>query len=230
MSSLKFGLSAPFQCGYLPEQSEQLLVYADEEPISAELYTVLQAQGFRRSEHFVYRPHCGECKQCQPIRVEVDKVKLSRSQKRVRNKNDHLLVRLTERQGDYYPLYQKYVNTIHKDGIMYPATTEQLSSFSQCSWLPQYFIEVYDQDKLIAVAICDITLDGLSAVYSFYDPDYQSQSLGTFLIIKQIEIATLLRKEFLYLGYFIKDCTKMNYKNKFTPYQIFQNGFWANKP
>ncbi|MDC2888068.1 GNAT family N-acetyltransferase [Psychrosphaera algicola] len=113
---------------------------------------------------------------------------------------------------------------------MYPANYSQLTSFSQCDWLEQLFIELYDKDKLIAVAICDVTSDSLSAVYTFYDPDYANFSIGTLMILQQINLTEKLEKPWLYLGYYIRSCQKMNYKVNYRPYQINQNGRWLQIP
>lgn len=227
MATVKFGLSAPFQCGYLDEKDEQLLVYLDEEPMTPQLYSKLQSQGFRRSEDYVYRPHCTDCSACQSIRLPIAQFKLSRSQKRILNRAANFRIKIEREQQDaYYPLFERYVNTKHHGGVMYPANPAQLNSFAQSVWLEQLFIELYDSDKLVAVAICDVTADSLSAVYTFYDPDYSHYSIGTLMILQQINLTERLNKPFLYLGYYIEACQKMNYKTKFRPYQINRNGIW----
>lgn len=221
MTTVKFGLSTTFDCGYLPEQKEQLLVYVDEQPLSPSIYSALQSQGFRRSEDNVYKPHCKTCNACQSIRLPVHKFKLKNSQKRILKKANAFTIKLSNSVSDkYYPLFEKYINTKHIDGVMYPADETQLNSFAKCDWMDKIFIELFDQEQLIAVAICDVTPDSLSAVYTFYDPDYLNYSLGTLMILQQINITKQLEKTWLYLGYYIEDCEKMNYKTRFLPYQI----------
>lgn len=228
MTTVKFGLSTTFDCGYLPDQKEQLLVYIDEQPLSPIIYSALQSQGFRRSEEHVYKPHCLSCNACQSIRLPAYRFKLKSSQKRILKKAEKFKVNLTNKVSElYYPLFQKYINTKHVDGVMYPANETQLDSFTKCEWMDKVFIELFDQEHLIAVAICDVTPDSLSAVYTFYDPDYLKFSLGTLMILQQINITKQLEKNWLYLGYYIKDCEKMNYKTKFTPYQIRSNDGWV---
>jgi arginine-tRNA-protein transferase len=227
MSTVKFGLSTTFQCGYLPEREERLLVYIDEMPMSESIYTALQAQGFRRSESFVYRPHCQNCSACQSIRIPVHNFVPSKSQKRVLNKATPFSIKFSNKEkNSYYALFERYINEKHKNGVMYPADKSQLKSFTQCEWVEKVFIELYDEDKLIAVAICDVTLDSLSAVYTFYDPNYMTYSIGTLMILQQINLTKSIEKTWLYLGYYIQDCDKMNYKNKFTPYQIRKDDQW----
>lgn len=227
MTTVKFGLSTTFPCGYLEEQNERLLVYLDEQPLSPILYSALQSQGFRRSESYVYRPYCEACQACKSIRLPIHKFKASRSQKRIANKNKRFTVKISAHvNDDYYPLYEKYVNEKHIGGVMYPANPTQLDSFTSCDWMDQIFVELYDGDKLIAVAISDLSPDSISAVYTFYHPDYLSYSLGTFMVLKQIELAQNLDKSWLYLGYYIKECDKMNYKTRFYPYQVLVDGQW----
>lgn len=227
MTSVKFGLSATFDCGYLEDKQEQLLIYIDEQPLSPTVYSALQNQGFRRSEGHVYRPHCDNCNACQSIRLPVDNFKFKSSQRRILNKSREFSVKLSNSVSDkYYPLFETYINTKHLDGVMYPANQAQLDSFVKCDWMDKVFIELLDQDKLIAVAICDVTPDSLSAVYTFYDPDYFKYSLGTLMILQQINITKQLDKKWLYLGYFIEDCEKMNYKTRFSPYQVRRDDIW----
>jgi len=228
MTTVKFGLSTTFPCGYLPDQDERLLVYLDEQPLSPILYAALQNQGFRRSEQYVYKPYCKSCNACQSIRLPVHKFKPSRSQKRILNKASCFWSNISPSvTQDYFPLYEKYVNSKHYGGVMYPANQGQLDSFTDCSWMDQLYIELYDNKQLIAVAICDVSPESVSAVYTFYDQDYSDYSLGTLMILLQIELATQLERSWLYLGYFIKQCQKMNYKTKFLPYQILTENKWV---
>ena len=228
MTSAKFGLTSPFQCGYLPNQQEQLLVYIDDRPMNAELYSILQHQGFRRSDSFVYQPKCENCNACTSIRLDIAKFNASKSQKRISNKTKHFQLTVSEEYQDhYFQLYERYVNKKHQGGVMHPAQIEQLLSFGKCDWLTIVFAELYDGDKLIAVAICDQLQDSLSAVYTFYDPDYEEYSLGTAMILKQIDLAKQRGLSWLHLGYYIESCAKMNYKAKFRPFQLLQKGRWT---
>ena len=122
-----------------------------------------------------------------------------------------------ELKPEYYPLYEKYIIQVHHDGSMYPPNHDQFMSFLSCSVCPVLFIELWDKDKLINVAVTDQLNDALSSVYTFYDPDYRKQGLGIYSILKQIDIAKQKEKNFLYLGYQIDDCQKMNYKNRYYP-------------
>ncbi len=225
--SYQFGISKEFPCSYLPNRQERLLIAIEEQLNSAEGYSWLMSQGFRRSGDQVYRPHCINCQACQSIRVFAADFVPSKSQKRLLKKNQHFTIKISNQpQDNYYPLYQEYINAIHHDGAMYPPNYEQYQTFLSCQLTKQLFIETWDNDKLISVAVTDKLVDALSAVYTFYHPDYKKSALGVFSILKQIAIAQQFNKEFLYLGYQIDECKKMNYKNRYFPYQIFKENLW----
>jgi len=223
----QFGVTQSFQCNYLPDQQERLLVAVDQRLHNSEQYSWLMANGFRRSSDQIYRPHCESCNACKSIRLISQHFTPSKSQKRLLKKNKayRLTVSLTPKEI-YYPLYENYVNTLHSDGSMFPATLAQYETFTKSSVSEQIFIETWDVDTLISVAVTDILLDGLSAVYTFYHPDYRARGLGVFSILNQIKLTTEYQKQFLYLGYQIDSCQKMNYKNKYFPYQELINNRW----
>jgi arginine-tRNA-protein transferase len=225
---MRFGVTQEFDCSYLQDQQEQLLVYVSESGVCTDSqYNLLLGVGFRRSGDQIYRPHCNACKACQSIRVLVSDYRPSKSQKRIANKNMDIQV-FTSKQDkpDYYPIYEQYINQRHQDGSMFPASPQQYLSFTGCEWLDTLFLEFYAGDKLIGVAVTDVLPNALSALYTFFLPEFAHRSLGTFAIIKQIEQAALSQKPFLYLGYQIDACRKMNYKASFYPHQRFINNKW----
>lgn len=226
-SDLKLGLTKAFQCNYLPEQQERLLIALDEKFHNETQYNWLMNQGFRRSGDQIYRPHCETCSACQSIRVMAPQFTPSKSQKRLQKKNQHLNLTTSNTLSDnYYPLYEQYINQIHFDGGMYPPSKEQFTSFLTNTICPVIYIELWDNEKLISVAVTDVLQDGLSAVYTFYDPNYRSYGLGVFSILKQIELTKKYHKPYLYLGYQIDACKKMNYKDRFYPHQRLINQTW----
>lgn len=229
---MKFGITQSFSCSYLPEQQEQLLVFAGQAQNLPWRYGQLIQLGFRRSGEQVYRPHCPSCQACQSVRIPVDAFRASRSQRRLRNRNSsyRCLLNTTVRDA-YYPLYERYINERHKDGAMYPPSRSQFDNFIQCDWKPPVFLEAWDADTLIAVAVTDMVDIGdehhaLSALYTFFDPDYESSSIGTWMILKQIDTARDLQRDYVYLGYQVDGCQKMAYKQKFQPYETFINNKW----
>lgn len=226
-SNYKLGITQSFQCNYLADQQERLLIAVDPILHDSEHYGWLMHQGFRRSGNDIYRPHCLSCHACQSIRVLINNFVASKSQKRLLKRGQHFSVKVSYTiKSNYYPLYEKYINEIHSDGSMFPASPAQFQSFTQNDITEQIYIEIWHDDELISVAVTDDIPNALSAVYTFYHPDYRKYGLGVFSILKQIEISKQLEREFLYLGYQINDCEKMNYKNRYKPHQILIENQW----
>ncbi|MDF2177712.1 arginyltransferase [Aliiglaciecola sp. CAU 1673] len=224
---MKFALTRPFPCSYLPQQQEQLIVLSDEYEPAAELYGNLLAAGFRRSGEHIYRPHCPSCSACESIRIPVAVFSPSSSQKRILKRNTDIDVTFGDEDIDsYYNLYERYIGARHAEGSMYPPSLEQYRHFIGRSAGNMRFIEFHQEDKLVGVAVTDEVPDALSALYTFFDPECEKRSMGTFAILKQIEMARQMDKEFLYLGYQVDDCAKMNYKANFLPHQRFINHQW----
>ncbi|SFD38667.1 arginyltransferase [Pseudoalteromonas denitrificans] len=226
----KLGLSQSFPCNYLPNKQEQLLVILEPNCYNDTGYEALLNLGFRRSGDQIYRPHCAPCFKCRAIRVLVNDFIPSRSQKRkIKKAQKHFTVKSSVVPKDeYYSLYEKYINERHNDSSMFPANEEQYKSFLLCSWLPITYIELYDDDKLIAIAVTDLLNNSLSAIYTFFDPEYENFSIGTVMVLEQIKLANSLNKKFVYLGYQIDDCKKMNYKNQFKNHQILEFERWIS--
>lgn len=225
--TLKFGITGQFNCNYLPNRQERLLVAVDERLHDREQYGWLMSQGFRRSADQLYRPHCVDCQACESVRVLVQEFTPSKSQKRLLKKNQHLRFTVSHQQQPYYyELYERYINTLHSDGSMYPANLEQYQSFLTTELTQQLFLEIWHEEKLVSVAVTDDLPNALSAVYTFYDPDYRKSALGVYSILNQIRYSKELNREYLYLGYQINECQKMNYKNKYFPYQQLSANQW----
>jgi arginine-tRNA-protein transferase len=228
---MKFGLTSSFSCSYLPGREERLMVYVpDTLDDTSQAYDKLIQAGFRRSGEQVYRPHCARCDECKAVRVDVNAFTPNRKQQRVSRKNQDL--RLLWRAfddvniHDYFAIYANYISERHRDGSMYPPDLGNFISFNRCAWREPYFLEAWLEDELVAVAITDKTTTGLSAFYTFYAPEQHKRSLGFYLISAQIEQARLLGLPYLYLGYYIKDCAKMNYKTQLNACEIFNGEFW----
>ncbi len=226
-TEIQVGVTESFDCSYLPSQQERLLVVTEGSVHNPHAYHQLLAQGFRRSSNQIYRPHCDKCNACIPVRISVKQFKKSRSQKRLINKCAQFEVRINHSNDQIrYPLFERYINERHADGAMYPATYEQYTSFAHCYWLTQWFIELYDGDRLIAVAVTDVTHGALSAIYTFFDPSYGTLSLGTYMVLEQIKLAEQLNMPYVYLGYDIQACQKMNYKRRFIGHECLIDGIW----
>ncbi|WP_448211608.1 arginyltransferase [Colwellia sp. MEBiC06753] len=227
MEQFKLGISKEFPCNYLPDKNERLIIVIDDLTKQTDDYDYLMHQGFRRSGDQVYRPHCRTCNQCQSIRVCTDLFKPTKSQKRLLKKNQQFSTCVTEHaKPEYYSLFETYINTLHSDGAMYPASEEQYNNFIFTDIAKQLFLEIYDENKLISVAVTDVLPNAISAIYTFYHPAYRKQALGIYSILQQIALAKTMKKPFVYLGYQIDECQKMNYKAKFFPHHRLINNQW----
>jgi len=230
-SSFKVGVTEVFPCSYLPEAKERLLIAVDERLQNHQGYSMLMAEGFRRSGEQSYRPHCPNCNACQSIRVLVNEFTPSKSQKRSTKRNSHFEIKTSDQLKDnYYPLYEKYINTCHQDGSMFPANQQQFKSFLSSKLTKQLFIETWreinGEKELICLAVTDVLMNGLSAVYTFYHPELRTNGLGVFSILTQIKLCKQNNLKYLYLGYQIDECQKMNYKNRYFPFEKFTEQEW----
>lgn len=228
LSALQFYLTAPYQCSYLADQEARSQVATPSFLISTPIYSELVRQGFRRSGTFTYRPRCDGCRACVPVRVEVSDFAGSRSQRRVWNKNDHLEASLHPLQDkpEYFDLYQRYQNARHPDGGMSNDSHEQYRKFLLQSHVDSMLVEFREAGVLRMVSIIDVLDDGLSSVYTFFEPEIRQASFGTYNVLWQIELCRQLQLPYLYLGYWIKQSQKMAYKANFQPLQGLIQGDW----
>lgn len=228
LSDLRLYLTAPYTCTYLPDQQARSQVASPSFLISSEVYSKLVQQGFRRSGTFTYRPHCGACQACVPVRVAVADFAPSRTQRRTwqRHKSLHATLQGLEDQEEYYKLYQRYQDVRHPGGSMNNDNRAQYQNFLLQSQVNTMQVVFRANDALRMVSIIDLLEDGLSAVYTYYDPDVPQASFGVYNVLWQIELCRKLGLEYLYLGYWIKNSEKMAYKKNFQPQQGFKQGKW----
>ncbi|MFQ3210586.1 MAG: arginyl-tRNA--protein-N-Asp/Glu arginylyltransferase [Candidatus Paceibacteria bacterium] len=190
----------------------------------------LTDMGFRRSGEHIYRPWCEGCGECKSVRVPVAGFNVSKSQKRVltRNKDLQVSFELPSCADEIYNLYANYIIQRHSDGDMYPPSLEQFENFL-CQAPPTSqtrFVCFRLEQKLLAVAVVDLLPKGVSAIYTFFDPAYEIRSLGRLAVLWQIRWAQSQAMDFVYLGYWIKDCQKMAYKAEYQPLQVFEDLIW----
>ncbi len=232
MNKLRFLLTSPHPCSYFDDR-EAATVFVDPDIIvSSEDYSALSLYGFRRSGDYYYRPECSNCSACIPTRIAVDQFVLTRSQKRIKKRNEDLVVLLEKdiENDECYALYEAYINARHKDGDMYPPSYKQYTQFLGKQTDDSRYAFFRDgQDTLIAVAVIDFLAEGLSAVYTFYDPTESQRSLGTFAILWQIECALAQQRPYLYLGYWIDQHPKMHYKVGFSAIEVLTSNGWQKK-
>ena len=230
----------PHNCSYLPELIATTEFVSPEQKVDLSLYQALNDANFRRSGQHFYRPNCEKCDSCKPLRINTNDFTPSKSHKRVQKKNAHLRIKLkTQPDPDlYFLLYERYILERHQGGDMYPPSREQFDNFICAGADSSHFIEFWDhsddaanpKENLIMVAVCDFLPLGLSAIYSFFEPTKSHLSLGTQAILTQIEISKKMKLSYLYLGYWIKESSKMNYKSRFQPSEILENGEWQPLP
>ncbi len=230
LSELRFFTTPAHDCSYL-EGQEAITLFADPlAKIDTKLYSALSEVGFRRSGNHIYRPYCQSCSACIPVRVPVARFARARRHRRIWNRNDDLTVTrmapvLTD---ENFALYERYINTRHADGDMYPADLDQFRSFLVEGRPEAVFFEFRDSEgTLVAVSVVDELVDGLSAIYTFFDPDDTRRSLGVFAVLWLIEFGRREQFSHVYLGYWIKQCQKMSYKTDYKPLEMFVNNHWV---
>lgn len=219
-------------CSYLPGLIARNAVVDPSYEMTPEVYDYLIQNGFRRSGDQVYRPYCHTCEKCITTRIPVESFKRSRSQKRNWKLNQDLSIQINKDgfKDVYLPLYQRYLESRHES-----KDYEGVESFLVADWCDILFIEFYSTSKvdskkeLIGVAVTDVIKSGYSAVYTFFEPEEgNKRGLGVFAVLWQLEYAREQGLEYVYPGFWIKDCRKMNYKTRYQPIEGLQRGKWTS--
>lgn len=224
-----FYLTPPAPCPYLPDRMEQrILTFI--EPAQTGLSAPLLAAGFRRSQNMFYRPHCPSCSACMSVRMPVADFAPDKNFRRTLRRNDDIQTHTTAAQSDdaLYDLFHRYQATRHTDGEMAAMTAADLKAMIEDQPGTARLMHCTKDGKIIGVMLFDETDTSVSAIYSFFDPDQSKRSLGTYMVLKLVEYAQNTGRDYLYLGYWIRQSPKMAYKSRFQPLQILIKNEWKN--
>lgn len=225
---LSLYITPTHECSYLPRR-EAATIFADPMyPKDPRLQSTLSRQGFRRSGEHLYRPECPDCRACISVRIPVAAFKMRRSQRRTYQKNADLEVHRLRAcyREEHFALYQLYVDTRHAGGGMDDPDEGDYLQFLDAHWSDTWFYEFRLHGQLLAVAVVDHLEDALSAVYTFFDPEFSSRSPGAYAVLWQVSEAARLGLRYVYLGYWIKDCRRMSYKSEYQPLEYYIDHRW----
>jgi leucyl-tRNA---protein transferase len=234
----QFYLTAPSPCPYLAGKEERKVFTHLVGERAGELNNILTQGGFRRSQSIAYRPACEGCRSCVSVRVVANEFEASRSMRRIVNRNSDIVgeMKIAVPTSEQYSIFRAYLDSRHRDGGMADMTVLDYAMMVEDSHIETRVVEYRrlegDQagrqaGDLIAVALTDVLGDGLSMVYSFFEPDEASRSLGTFMVLDHIERARQMGLAYVYLGYWVRGSRKMDYKSRFLPQERLTPDGWA---
>jgi arginine-tRNA-protein transferase len=235
----QFYLTAPSPCPYLPSREERKVFTHLVGERAPELNDLLTHGGFRRSQSIAYRPACEGCRACVSVRVVVDDFQPSRNMRRILQRNQDMIgeMRIAVPTSEQYSVFRSYLDSRHREGGMADMTVLDYAMMVEDSHVetriveyrergPDSFINGRGAGDLLAVALTDVLVDGLSMVYSFFETDLRDRSLGTFMILDHIARARRMGLPYVYLGYWVEGSRKMDYKARFLPQERLAPDGW----
>jgi leucyl-tRNA---protein transferase len=234
----QFYLTAPSPCPYLGGKEERKVFTHLVGERAGELNNILTQGGFRRSQSIAYRPACEGCRSCVSVRVVAREFEASRSMRRIVNRNNDIAgeMKVAVPTSEQYSIFRAYLDSRHRDGGMADMTVLDYAMMVEDSHIETRVVEYRRREgdeagrqagDLIAVALTDVLGDGLSMVYSFFEPDAASRSLGTFMVLDHIARAQQMGLAYVYLGYWVRGSRKMDYKSRFLPQERLTPDGWA---
>jgi len=217
-------------CPYIEGERSASILVDPEHKVDENLFGLLSRSGFRRSGEMLYTPKCPSCNACVSVRIPVDEFKASKSQKRVWRKNGDIKIGIEEVEfnQEHFDLYLKYQKARHPESSMCDEDPSKYITFINSAYSRSRFLTITIDEQLIGISVVDQFNGGISAVYTFFDPDYSKRSLGTYVILYMVKLARLRKIPFVYLGYWIDESNKMNYKRNFRPLQGYINRQWVD--
>ncbi|MEM6415548.1 MAG: arginyltransferase [Pseudomonadota bacterium] len=231
----EFYITAPAPCPYLKGQMERKVFSYLSGPAAPVTNSILSQRGFRRSQNIIYLPACESCSACSPVRIVTSDFKMTKSRRRLARKNSAIIRRIRPPKAttSQYSVLRSYLDSRHADGGMADMTVLDYASMVEETAVDTTIIEysVVDEageEQLVACALTDRLSDGLSMVYSFFDPDYADQSLGAFMILDHVDLAKEWSLPYIYLGYWVSGSPKMDYKKKFGPLERLTSAGWRS--
>lgn len=230
LQHLEFYLTPEHDCSYLPDRQAMTLFADPHRDIGTGLYTQLIRFGFRRSGKLIYRPRCPLCDACIPIRIPTRQFRPNRSQRRTWQRNADLRMQVCPAgfRDEHFALYRDYISSRHGGGGMDSPDPDKYRDFLLNPHIDVRFHEFRRGEELLAVAVTDHLEGALSAVYTFFKPGYPERGLGSYAILSQLDYARRHDISHLYLGYWIPECGKMAYKDRFRPFEVFRDGRWQS--
>lgn len=234
LDEIGFRITPEHECSYLDDRQAITLFVDPNYPIVMQQYSALAKLGFRRSGENIYRPHCTDCGLCIPVRVPVDEFKPNRSQRRNKTLNKDIVFKAKDAvfNQEHYDLYRRYMKGRHAGGGMDNDEPDSYENLIKADWSTSKLLEFKLDNKLIMVAVIDCFEDGISAVYTFFDPEYSNRGLGVFGVLSEIDYVQSSKLDWLYLGYWNPKTNKMSYKSHYQPMEFFdgQEWQWLEKP